>query len=115
MKIKLFYDKECPFCNSYANYIKLKENHELYILNARENMEQIKQLKNRGFNINDGFIIIVEEKRVYQGADAILFLNDISSKKVYFPDNKFFKGFVYSFIKVIRKILLKVLGRESNL
>jgi len=115
MKIKLFYDKECPFCNSYANYVKLKEKHELNILNARDNIKDIKQLKNRGFNINDGFIIIVEESKVYQGADAIIFLNHISSKKVYFPDNKFFKGFVYSFIKIIRKIVLKVLGKQSTL
>ena len=115
MKIKLFYDKECPFCNSYANYIKVKENYDLNLLNAREYSEELKQLKNKDFNINDGFIIIVDDYRVYQGADAIVFLNQISSKKVYFPNNKFFKGFVYSFIKFIRKIVLKVLGKESNL
>ncbi len=115
MKIKLFYDKECPFCSSYANYIKLKENHELSILNARENSKDIKKLRNRGFDINDGFIIILGEGKIYQGAGAIIFLNKISSKKVYFPNNKFFKSFIYSFIRVIRKIVLKVLGRQSNL
>jgi len=115
MKIELFYDKECPFCNSYANYIKVKQNHELNILNAREKADEIKQLKNRGFNINDGFIIVVNKNKIYQGWEAIIFLNKISSRKIYFPNNRFFKSYVYSFIKFIRKIVLRVLGKNSTL
>lgn len=45
MNIKLFYDKECPFCNSYANYVELKENHDLEILNARTESKSIDELK----------------------------------------------------------------------
>ncbi len=45
MNIKLFYDKECPFFNSYANYVELKENHDLEILNARTELKSIDELK----------------------------------------------------------------------
>jgi len=52
MKIELFYDKDCPFCNFYANYLKLKETHELILLNVRECKTQIDEFKTKGFDIN---------------------------------------------------------------
>jgi len=42
MNIKIYYDKECPFCKNYAKFIKLKKSNEITILNARENIEDIK-------------------------------------------------------------------------
>ncbi|XPV70523.1 MAG: DCC1-like thiol-disulfide oxidoreductase family protein [Halarcobacter sp.] len=115
MKIELFYDKECPFCKYYANYIKIKENHKLMLINAREDKEAIKEFESLGFDINDGFIIKVDEKKIYQGSDAIIFLNRLSTKKVYFKDNQFFKKFLYPFIKKLRKIVLFCLGKNSKL
>jgi len=115
MNIKLFYDKECPFCNSYANYVELKENHDLEILNARTELKSINELKVKGFDINDGFIIVVDEKNIYQGSDAIIFLNKISNKKIYFLDNLFFKKIIYPILKAIRKLTLKLLNKKQHL
>lgn len=115
MKIELFYDKECPFCNSYANYIKLKEKNELSLLNARESKKEIQKLKEQGFDINNGFIIRVDEKEFYQGADAILFLNRVSKNRVFFLDNSFFKIYLYSFIKFLRKLVLTIMGKKRNI
>lgn len=115
MKIEMFYDKECPFCNSYANYIKLKNKHELILLNARENQEQIETFKSLGFDINDGYIIRVENSDIYQGVDAILFLNDLSQNRVFFPDNYFFRSIVYPFIKSLRKLVLKIMNKQVKL
>lgn len=113
MKIELFYDKECPFCNAYAKYIKLKENNELILTNARISSTQI--LKDRGFDINDGFIIIVDNKDIYQGSEAIIYLNKLSSKKVYFKDNFLFKKIFYSLIKLLRVVFLKILGKNIRI
>ncbi|WP_072682661.1 DCC1-like thiol-disulfide oxidoreductase family protein [Arcobacter sp. LA11] len=115
MKIELFYDKECPFCNSYAQYIKIKENHNLILTNARDSINQLKDFKSLGFDINDGFIIKVDDKKLYQGVDAIVFLNKLSEKKVFFPDNFFFRTFVYSSIKTVRKIVLFIFDKNSKL
>jgi predicted DCC family thiol-disulfide oxidoreductase YuxK len=115
MKIELFYDKECPFCKFYANYIKLKESHNLILVNAREDKQSIEELSKLGFNINDGFIIRVDVNKIYQGSDAIIFLNRLSQKKIYFKDNKFFRNFVYPSIKQIRKIVLFCLLKNSKL
>ena len=115
MKIKLFYDKECPFCNSYSNYIKLKEEYELELINAREQKKQINNLKEKGFDINDGFIIKIDEKDIYQGVNAIDFLNNLSQDKIYFPNNYFFRNIVYPIIKQFRKVLLLIYKKKVDL
>lgn len=115
MKIELFYDKQCPFCKSYANYIKLNQNHELILLDARENLNDMEIFRKNGFHINDGFIIRIDDFKLYQGADAIIFLNKIANKNVYFPNNRFFKDFVYPAIKLIRKLLLTIMGKDLDI
>lgn len=106
MKIELFYDKECPFCNSYAKYIKLKNEHNLILINARDAITRIESLKVNGYDINDGFIIIVDESKIVQGSDAIIYLNTISQNRVFFPNNYLFKNTIYSSLKLLRKIIL---------
>lgn len=115
MKIELFYDKECPFCKSYANYIKLKEKHELILLNARDETEQIKLFRKKRIDINDGFIIRVDNQTIYQGANAIIYLNKLANKKVFFPNNIFFKKILYPLIKTLRKVVLFLLAKKSKL
>lgn len=113
MKIELYYDKECPFCNSYANYIKLKEEHELILLNARET--SLDFFKSKGFDINDGFIIVVNNNKIYQGSDAIIYINELSNRKIYFKDNILFKKILYPFVKFVRIVLLRILGKGTNI
>ena len=115
MKIELFYDKECPFCNSYANYIKIKEDHELILNNARDFKDDIELLRSKGFDINNGFIVKVDDTDIYQGVDAIVFLNKLAKKAIYFPDNLFFRNIIYPLIKTIRKILLYLLGKKPDI
>lgn len=115
MKIELFYDKDCIFCKSYSNYLRLKEKNELILFNARENKRQISEFKTLGYDINNGYIIRVDDKTIYQGVDAIIFLNDLSKDKIYFPDNYFFRHIVFSIIKKFRKLLLFIRGKDINL
>lgn len=115
MKIELYYDKECPFCKYYANYIKLKEKNGLTLIDVREDIKSITTLKNKGFDINDGFIIQVDDTEFYQGSEAILYLNKIATKKIYFKDNIFFKHILYPFVKYLRKFVLMLLNKSSKL
>lgn len=115
MKIEVFYDRQCPFCNLYSKYISLKENHELSLLNARENIKELERLNEKGFNIDEGFIVRVNDDKLYQGAEALVFLNTVSKRKLYFTDNKVFKKIIYPFVKFLRKILLLILGRSVDL
>ncbi len=115
MKIELFYDKECPFCNSYANYLKFKKSHELLFYNAREYSKEIAYFKTIGFDINNGYIIRVDQKSLYQGVDAMIFLNKLSQKRVFFYDNCFFRNVVYPFIKKLRIIILFLSKKSTSL
>jgi len=115
MKIELFYDKECPFCSKYSQFISLKEDHELFLLNARNYLDELEDLKVRGFDIDEGFIIRINDKEIYQGVDAIVFINKLSNNKIYFAEKDFFKFYIYPFIKKIRKILLFILRKNINL
>ena len=71
MKIELYYDEECPFCNSYANFLKIKEKHELILFNVRECKNEIENFNLLGFDINNGFIVKTDNLNIYQGVDAI--------------------------------------------
>jgi len=115
LKIELYYDKECPFCNSYANFLLIKEKHKLLIFNAREHKSQIDEFKLQGFDINNGFIIRVDNINIYQGVDAIVFLNAFTQNKVYFPDNYFFRNIVYPMIKYLRKFILLITIKKTNI
>lgn len=115
MKIEVFFDEECPFCNLYSKYINIKERHELILLNARENIDILEKIKLEGFNIDEGFIVRVNDKEIYQGVDAIVILNTLSKRKLYFTNNILFRKFIYPFIKYVRKVVLYLLGKSIKL
>lgn len=110
--IELYYDKNCPFCNSFANYLALKKAHTLKLFNAREAQKQIHYFKAKGFDINDGVIVRIDGREIYQGAKAILLLKKMAVRKIWFYDNWFFIKIIYPMIKILRKIIL-VLKREN--
>ena len=115
MKIEVFFDEECPFCNLYSKYIIIKERHNLILSNARENINKLEKLKLEGFNIDEGFIVRVDDRKTYQGVDAIVFLNTLSERKLYFTNNFLFRNIIYSFIKSLRKVVLYILGKSIKL
>lgn len=117
MKIELFYDKECPFCKFYANYIKLKEKHKLILINVRDSQSiiELEKFRLQGLDINNEFIIRVENNELFQGVDAISFLNNLVKKKIYFPDNYLFRSIIYPIIKSIRKFILIIMGKKYNI
>ena len=115
MKVEVFYDKECPFCRKYAQFIKLKEKNELILINARENIKKVDDLRNKGFDINEGFVIRVDSNNLYQGADAIVFLNNLSKNKILFANTFLFKFIIYPLIKFLRIMVLFILMKELKI
>jgi predicted DCC family thiol-disulfide oxidoreductase YuxK len=113
--IDVYYDKECPFCNNYAQVLQLKQNHTLRIVNARQSHNKIHAFKQKGFDINEGMIIEVNNNRIYQGADAIAFLNQCASKPQFIYDTNLFKYMIYPCIKLVRKLILWMLGKNTSL
>ena len=119
-KITLYYDKQCPFCSKYANLLKLKENFEISLKDARENQSEI-SLICPNLNINDGFIVIYEND-CFQGAKALEFLNSAVDKDTFlgklhfiFRYDNIFSKILYNVLFILRKIILFVLRKDSKI
>jgi len=120
-KINLYYDDECPFCKKYSKYIELRKKFDIKIINARDSINEIKNFRTKGFDINDGMIIELDDN-IYQGADAAKVLDGCTLKDN-FLDNFFsffirvpgFKGIIYPSILFIRMIILKISGKNPDI
>ena len=119
-KLILYYDKQCPFCSKYANFLKLKENFEITLKNARENLDEISVLC-KNLDINDGFIVIYKND-CFQGAKALEFLNRAVDKTTilgklhfFFAYENIFSKCLYKTLFILRKIILFILRKDSNI
>ena len=83
-KITIYYDQECPFCNSYVGYLKLKDSYELILKNVRED----KNIDSK-FDINNGFIVNFKDN-FFQGSKALEFLNSVVNKDTFLGKLHFF-------------------------
>ena len=119
-KLTLYYDKQCPFCTKYANLLKLKENFEITLKDARENLNEISVLC-KNLDINDGFIVLYKND-CFQGAKALEFLNRAVDKTTilgklhfFFAYENIFSKFLYKSLFILRKIALFILRKDSNI
>jgi predicted DCC family thiol-disulfide oxidoreductase YuxK len=120
-QISLYYDEECPFCKEYSKYIELRKKYDVQVLNARDSIEKIKIFREKGFDINDGMIVELDED-IFQGADAAKLLDEcISKDKIidkmisFFVKVPGFKQVIYPVVLVVRRIVLKVSGRDPDI
>lgn len=119
-KIILYYDKQCPFCSKYANLLKLKENFEITLKDARENLDEIALLCGN-LNINDGFIVVYKDN-CFQGTKALEFLNNGVDKTTLlgklhflFKYDNFLSHLLYKLLFILRKIILFILRKDSKI
>ena len=113
-KLVFIYDGECPFCNKFAELIELKSGlPNIAILNGRENIILIKNLLEKGYDLNEGAILMKGED-IMHGPIA---LNYICSRitnpssdllkilKITFDSNQR-ANFIFPFLIVARRIAL---------
>ena len=110
MKTLLYYDGDCPFCNKYAEFLKLKKCFDLNICDARIDLTWKKYKKD--IVLDDG-VILIFENNCYQGVAAIEMLLSICKydglffnfQKFIFS-NKILGNITYTSFKSLRKIAL---------
>lgn len=119
-KITLYYDKQCPFCSKYANFLKLKENFEITLKDARENQSEISIFCGK-LDINDGFIVLYKND-CFQGAEALEFLNSAVDKTTllgklhfFFAYETVFSKILYKILFILRKVILFILRKDSKI
>jgi len=117
----LIYDGECPVCRSYSTYVQLRQRMGIRLLDARQSPELVSELKQRGYDLNQGMALIWES-RVYLGKKALLMLNSLTfAKGVFDLPFRFLlripgaAAIIYPVCKFIRWILLRLLGKDPDL
>ena len=69
--LTFIYDGECPFCNHFAELLEIKSKiKNITILDARKNQIITNTLLNKGYDIDEGAILLKGDE-IYHGAEAI--------------------------------------------
>ena len=69
--LTFIYDGECPFCNHFAELLELKSKiKDISILDGRKNPKLIRDLLIKGYDLDNGAILLKDED-IFHGADAI--------------------------------------------
>ncbi len=116
----IYYDQECPFCDAYVHYIQLKEKYTLVLKTARDAQAELALLCPH-MNINNGFIIVYQDK-CFQGVDGLMLLNKLIDNKgivrllhKIFQSNSIITKTLYGIVLVVRKILLYAMGIKTKI
>ena len=118
-KILFIYDGECPFCNHFAQLLQLKSSlPSLQLIDGRKNLQQLKELYKKGYDLNNGAILINNGEIKY-GAEAVSWIcsklkepNDslLEILRIIFTSNKRSK-ILFPILLWSRRFLLSVKGK----
>ena len=121
--LTFIYDGECPFCNHFAELLELKSKiKNISILDGRKNPAVIKDLLNKGYDLDKGAILF-KNKEIFHGADAINTICKLinrPSDKLLAILSKTFKSskrtsFIFPFLLTARRLALISKGVPTSL
>ena len=122
-KLIFIYDGECPFCNHFAELLELKSKiKNISILDGRKNPDLIKDLLKKGYDIDNGAILLMDEN-IFHGAEAInticKLINKPSSKLLEILSKTFKSSkrtkFIFPFLVRARRLALISKGISTSL
>ena len=119
-KIFLIYDKQCPACDNYCQVLRIKKTiGDLKLINARDKNDIMDSITARGFDIDQGMVLIIDEQ-LYYGADAIHALALLSSRSgilnrfnYWLFKSKALSLLLYPVLRFFRNLLLKLLNKTK--
>lgn len=113
-KATLYYDGDCPFCNLYSKLQQIRKCIDLELRDAREDFGWKEIYPD--LELDNGVILIDHNSVIYQGVDALCYLDTICRfQGVFFGlqrwvfSHKIMGGIVYGFAKILRKIALRIM------
>ena len=117
------YDGECPFCNHFAELLELKSKiRNITILDGRKNPVLIRDLLEKGYDIDQGAILL-KDNEIFHGANAInticKLINHPSSKLLEILSTTFKSSkrtkFIFPFLVRARRLALISKGIPTSL
>lgn len=116
----ILYDGECPACRTYMGVARLRELYpDLRIIDARGAPELVAELRRRGYEINDGMMIVLDGE-VHFGAEATRVIAEMGAKHevrsrraalAFFGTAPWSRA-LYPWLNRCRQLLLRLLGRS---
>jgi len=113
--IRVVYDRQCPVCHLYC---ELAQSPRVELLDAREDSELMQRITHLGLDIDEGMVVEIDDELHY-GADAIYALTAAEPGRGAFGlvsrllfARRGVAQFMYPWLRRIRNLLLKLLGRE---
>lgn len=116
-EITIIYDGICPVCNAYVRYTRLQNSLSIVLVDARQKVEVLSELKLRGLDLEEGMVVIFGG-RYFHGADAMHLLASLTTRSgivnqisyALFSNPKY-SAIFYPILKQARSILLWLLRR----
>lgn len=118
--MQVIYDGECPFCTNYIGLMKLRESvANVEIIDARTDHPALRTLADRGYDLNEGMVVIYHGE-IYYGKDAVIFLSSLSgglglAGRIVSAilRNERRSRYLYPIMKAGRRATLAALGRSK--
>jgi predicted DCC family thiol-disulfide oxidoreductase YuxK len=124
MDVKIFYDKECPFCSNYVEYRRVvNSGYRLTLTDMRTvDRETVELFHTNKINMNNGVVVLLENGDFLQAGEALWFLSQLVATKKFslwklldkITGNKKRALFIYPVLFKTRRILLKILRKNPN-
>lgn len=119
-KLTLYYDKACPFCSRYADYLSLHTCYGLELKNARISLDEIYR-QCPALDINEGMILVMNGQCL-QGEEALAYLDTLLERAPLFGKlhsvwalPKWLIRPLYTMIKKLRRVLLWMMNKQSDI
>lgn len=110
-EIRILYDGQCPVCSAYARFTRLRQRHDVTLVDAREARGLVRDLRGRGVDIDDGLVVLVDGE-IHQGEEAAA-LVELEGRYGLLPSTAWIRR-LYPWIWRFRNALLRALGRDPH-
>ena len=104
--LHIVYDGDCPFCSSYVALLRLREQYDVRLIDARKEPAVAARY---GLDLNEGMVVELDGQ-VHHGARAMSLLARLSGTLSPLRSERVASA-VYPLFRLGRNVALKVLGR----
>ncbi len=77
--LTIVYDGGCPFCSRYVRLLRLRENFDIALIDARTVPDRVAAYAHQGIKIDEGLVVEVGGVLHY-GANAVCLLSALSTR-----------------------------------
>jgi len=110
--VRIVYDGDCPFCSSYARLARLRQRHDVELVNAREAPGLVRELRDRGVDPDEGMVVLLDGE-IHHGDEAAAFL-ELEARGRLIPSAGWIRR-LYPWVFRLRGLALRLLGRDPHI